>query len=70
MAPMRLSELKSKAVWDHVPARAAAHAPQGMHLLGSVSGNLSKPSPSPPAPLRQRVRDLRIEPAVIENPVL
>jgi hypothetical protein len=35
-----------------------------------VSGNLSKPSPSLPAPFRQRVRDLRIEPAVIENPVL
>ena len=31
MAPMRLSELKSTAVWDQVPARAPAYAPYGVY---------------------------------------
>ncbi len=35
-----------------------------------MSGNLSKPLPSPPAPFRLRVRELRTEPAMIENSVL
>jgi hypothetical protein len=31
MAPMRLSELKSMAVWDQVPGRPPAHAPHGSY---------------------------------------
>ncbi len=31
MASMRLSELKSTAVWDQVPARAPAYAPYGVY---------------------------------------
>jgi hypothetical protein len=31
MAPMRLSERKSTAVREQVPAQAAAHAPQGTY---------------------------------------
>jgi hypothetical protein len=31
MAPMRLSERKSTAVWDQAPARPPAHAPHGAY---------------------------------------